>query len=160
MRTNVPWQWYVVMSITPMWHCWQSWLVPNLFTPLSHPCTSSTLESSALSTAVTASHWLLRFLILVPHFTQYHQYTSYYCLSFSPVSVPVPILVLFLFLFLFLFLVPVPVLYPVAYGYALRLHIYRPPPCIIFDMFWISTLDYCSHCLLNLWSLPTSIWLL
>jgi len=138
------------------------------------PCTSSTLELiSPWSTAITASHWLLRF----PEFSSalelgYHQYCPHITISsLVPVPVPVPNLV------------PVPIpcssiaflcfpccthrfpvfrsvfcYVPVPNGYALWL-IYIDPHLVLYSICSNIDFDYCSHCLLDLWSLPTSIWL-
>src|SRR5882724_42629 len=45
---------------------------------------------------------------------------------------------------------------PVHNGYALRL-IYIDPHLVLYSICLNIDFDYCSHCLLNLWSLPTSI---
>src|SRR5882724_4815793 len=45
---------------------------------------------------------------------------------------------------------------PVPNGYTLRL-IYIDPHLVLYSICSNINFDYCSHCLLNLWSLPTSI---
>src|SRR5882724_4849240 len=48
---------------------------------------------------------------------------------------------------------------PVPNGYALRL-VYIDPHLVLYSICSNIDFDYCSHCLLDLWSLPTSIRLL
>ena len=157
---------------------WLSWIVTShnthvtLLTNLSQfltchipchsPCASSTLELiSPWSTAITASHQLPR----SPEFSstlklRYHQYCpQYFCLKFSPSSsycsyscscscpmfwhrIPV-------FLSIFRYV-------PIPNGYALWL-VYIDPHLVLYSICSNIDFDYCSHCLLDLWSLPTSI---
>jgi len=143
-------------------------------TPCQTPCTSSTSELiSPWSTAITASHQPQDSQNLVPHSNSgiTNATLNISLSSLVPVQVPVPILV------------PVPVpcfdiaflcfpscthcfpvfrsvfwYVPVPNGYTLWL-VYIDPHLVLYSICSNIDFDYCSHCLLDLWSLPTSIWL-
>src|SRR5882724_11967014 len=85
----------------------------------------------------------------------YHQYhPQYFCLKLTPsssscsyscsCSCSCPV-----FQSIFQYL-------PIPNGYALRL-IYIDPHLVQYTICLNINFDYCSHCLLNLWSLPTSV---
>jgi len=154
--------------------CWQILASSESVTPTCHhPCTSSTLELiNPWSTAITASHWLPRFLEFSSTLKlRYHQYH---------LNIHVKVYSLFQSLFLFsscscpcsdiAFLcspcythhlaVFWPILWYFPFLMAMLSELYISSPLVCYSICSNINFDYCSHCLLNLWSFLTPLQLL